>query len=104
MSNNTFWVLLLLAGVVGLASGFAVPLAASYQPKNAFHETPTQEVLEVVPVAAPVVSNYDVARDLEVEQLAARNRRLEALVASLRRRKAEAQAPKPLLDELGAQP
>jgi hypothetical protein len=58
-------------------------------------------VLEVVPVAAPGASNYDVARDSEVEQLAARNRRLEALVATLRRRKAQAEAPKPVLDELG---
>jgi hypothetical protein len=63
---------------------------------------------ETTPAILPtpaVPSPYDVERDSELQALAARNRRLEALVTTLRKEKA-AEAEKPEkndspLDELG---
>jgi len=85
--RSSLWTLIVLAVTLGIATGFAIPLAASYQPKEFFHAKQVERpvtVLEIQPVSAPV------NRDSEVERLSARNRRLEALLAALRSKKASA--------------
>jgi hypothetical protein len=106
--NNKFWVLVLVAIIAGLATGFSVPLLASYRPKGVLEpqgmERNGETVMEILPAPAEPV-RYDVERDSEVEALAARNRRLEVLVATLRREKAaeaeRAEKNNRPLDELG---
>ena len=106
--NNKFWALILVAIVAGLATGFSVPLFASYRPKQVFEpqemERNGETVMEILPAPAEPVGD-DVEHDSEVQALAARNRRLEALVATLRKEKAaeadKAEKNNRPLDELG---
>lgn len=80
------WKMAGLTMIGGMVTGFALPVAASYQTAKIYVPSPAQisraNVLEVPTLAAA-------DPDSEVERLKARNRRLEALLATLRERTAE---------------
>jgi hypothetical protein len=102
---NFFWTLVGVAVTAGILTGFAVPLAASYQPESFFNPKTVEKrnvaVLEIQPlVSAPQPSTVVVDVDPEMERLAERNRRLVALIATLRQRKAD--EPRQPADELGS--
>ena len=80
--KNRVWTLITAAATLGIVTGFAVPLAASYQHQKFYQPTRAQMPREtiVIPTLAPEDPNSEVAK------LAARNRRLEALVATLRKK------------------
>jgi hypothetical protein len=103
--NKTFWAVLPLSIIIGLVAGFAVPLLASRHSTGAFVParvvSSEKSVAKVVPVVHEA-SASDLIRDLQLENLSVRNRRLEALVASLRQKNAEL-ANQPMLDERGPQ-
>jgi hypothetical protein len=103
--NKTFWALLPLSVLIGLAAGFALPLLASRSPTVVFAPAPVvsseKSVAKVVSVV-PEPSASDLIRDLQLEKLSVRNRRLEALVASLRQKNAKL-ADQTVLDERGPQ-
>ncbi len=92
-----------IGAAVGILTGFGVPLAASYQPSSDFHSK-TDPALSVAVLEIPTVpppTSYDLTRDLEVARLEARNRRLLALLSTLRKRNAE--VPKPPVSQLTSQ-
>jgi hypothetical protein len=96
---NAFWTLLSLALSIGIVTGFSLPLAGSYQSQRFYQPTFAQlpkAAVVIMPSVSPVPATVAAARDRdsEVARLAARNRRLEALVAGLRQRvDATAQRP-----------
>lgn len=108
LQKNNFWALVLMASLIGLSIGFAVPLLASYQTKTVFqpvlNERTSAEVLEITPavVASPSSANQDLKRDTEVAKLVARNRRLKVLVETLQRDNAK-NGPSKTIHELGPQ-
>ena len=87
--STRFWTLVTLVATVGIVTGFAVPLAASYQSQKYYQPSPGQipssAVLVIPTVAQPLEPGQQLSeRDIEMGRLAARNRRLEALVEALR--------------------
>lgn len=95
-SKNRVLTLITAGATIGIVTGFAVPLAASYQHQKFYQPTRAQLPSEtvVVPTLAPSVAVVPEDRDSEMARLAARNRRLEALVATLRK-KAEGEVQHP---------
>ena len=97
--KNSLGTLIGLAATLGLATGFAIPLASSYQSSNDFQpkrvEAPKVAVLEIAPLTPPLpfAAAASADRDSEIARLTARNRRLEVLLATLRQRNND--APKP---------
>ena len=95
----TSWKMLSLTMIGGIVTGFALPIASSYEARStseiyvppAHSLVKVPRVLEVATIApsSTVVAVAQVNRDSEVERLKSRNRRLEALLATLRQRSAE---------------
>ena len=96
--KTAFWTLLSIALSIGIVTGFSLPLAGSYQTQRVYQPTAAQlpkAAVIVIPTinALPAAAAATTDRDSEVARLAARNRRLEALVASLRQRVSNVQRP-----------
>jgi hypothetical protein len=100
---NFFWTLVGTTVTGGIVTGFAVPLAAAYQPKSFFNPKTVDKrevaVLEIQPVVSGP-STVVVNVDPEMERLSERNRRLEALIAALRQKRAD--EARQSVDELGS--
>lgn len=89
--STRFWTLITFVATVGIVTGFAVPLAASYQSQKYYQPAPSQipaSAVLVIPTIAPPpeLAQQLSERDIEMGRLAARNRRLEALVEALRKK------------------
>lgn len=92
--SSRFWSMIGLAATIGIVTGFAVPLASSYQSQRFYQptlaQTPKSAILVIptlVPAARVAVAGSEKLSP-DVERLAARNRRLEALWAALRKKSA----------------
>jgi hypothetical protein len=89
----TTWKMAGLTIIGGMVTGFALPIASSYQTAQFYVPPPVNvsrsKVLEVPTLSPPPETVAAADRDSEVERLKARNRRLEALLAALRQRSAE---------------
>jgi hypothetical protein len=89
--SNRFWSMIGLAATIGIVTGFAVPLASSYQSQKFYQATPTQlpkSAILVIPTLVPtsgVASGVPENQNADMVRLVARNRRLEALVATLQK-------------------
>jgi hypothetical protein len=85
--KNRVWTLITAATTVGIVAGFAVPLAASYQHQKFYQPTKSQLPAEtvIIPTLAPTVVVVPEDPNSAMARLADRNRRLEALVATLRK-------------------
>ena len=94
--KNRVMTLITAGATLGIVAGFAVPLAASYQHQKFYQPTRAQMPSEtfVVPTLIPPVAVAPQDPDTQMARLAARNRRLEALVATLRK-KTEGEAQRP---------
>lgn len=97
--STRFWTLVTLVATVGIVTGFAIPLAASYQSQKFYEPTAAQlpnAAVVVIPTAVPVeMVAPTVDRDAEMARLAARNRRLEVLVNVLRQKAETAAGERP---------
>jgi hypothetical protein len=83
------WKMVGLTAIGGMVMGFALPIASSYQTVK-IYTPPSRELTRAHVLEIPTLAAEEPAvRDSEVERLKARNRRLEALLATLRRRNAQ---------------
>lgn len=95
----TSWKMLTLTTIGGIVTGFALPIASSYDARNSaelyvpsaqsLKNSPKVFEVPAIVIASAGATVANVNHDSEVERLKARNRRLEALLATLRQRPTE---------------